>query len=293
MSAAAEPLAPAIVQALWSQVGAIPGCVLSHATAEPVQGSGGARPVTIGIDGWSPSLHAVSMELRVVTVGATDHEGMLRQILATIRHELTIQARRARDGLALGQAVPFHIDREAVGHLSIDASLLALMLERHAPQGSTPMATVRAHIAVPLGHLHNSALDHRGGSVLSDTLTTVRETPASRIVEVSHTLDQEGVHPTRRYRDGNAVVTIEGRSVLIHGRVLPLTAAAAAVGRPLGDIAAIHPFLDTRIVQAVEVGDEWTEVALEPRYVRLGTVTALGVDDAIRALGFATDATEC
>lgn len=271
---------PRVEQAVWSAVCVIPGVTLDHVSLE----DDAARTyVTVGIDGWSPSLHELAMEWRVELPSAgrpltvdeqADH--LIQTVLPGIAPLIHEQRERSLAGLPLECARPIRRDgssAQEVAHLHIDASTLAGLIARGEYDGSTPADIVRRDIAGPLSVLHRNALDIRGGPTLTNGLATVEWRTEGGLVTLRH-------DPT-----GNlAMCTSHGPEITLTTEPIPETAAVHAVGRPLRDLVHVSPHIDDRIIRHVDVHATTTIVLLEPCEVPIRDVLALGAHEAVEEI---------
>ena len=303
-----EPVHPAIHQAAWSAIGAVPGCTLdtvafANASSTP---QSHLRSMAVTLTGWSPSLHKVPMTWRIpMDLGPhrtrPAHDVHAEFLVKQMRRLMDIQRSRAAAGLALGCATPLRADGGApspCAHLHADASVLALMIDRAQRQGDTPGDTIKGLIALPISSMHNEVRDYDGGPGLKGREMGVREVDGLRLVDPTWNVTEDrsmrsyspadaystpAPPPPRRPNDP-PVVTVGGSIVMVSGSTLPETAIVAATGRTVGEVADIHPLLASRRIARADMGDDWFALTMEPAPAPLGPLMNGGAFEALEAL---------
>lgn len=283
MSDQVRTVHPRVDQAVWSKVCAVPGVTLDHVSLED---DFGRTYLTVGIDGWSPSLHELAMEWRVELPSAgrpltpqeiTDHH--IQTVLTGISPLVHDQHILSAAGLAIGHARPLRRDgntTDEVAHLHIDASTLGILIASGEPSGRTPADIVRRDIAGSVAKIHRTAIDHRGGPRLSDASCAVERRDGRSLAIVR--LDLPGP-------SGSQVRCVaHGTELLLNVDPIPETVAAHAAGQPLHRLVRIDPLLDDRIISVVDVRDESTLIILRPCEVAIRDVLALGANEAIEEI---------
>lgn len=301
-----EQMHPIIHQAAWSAVGAIPGCRFDTiSTMAGVSASGlPTRRCRVEFEGWSPSLHRTRVDWSTGAVNwntgtdAVDPVQSASALLTSMADMLAIQMSRSRAGLALRSAVPLRADGGAPSsatHMITDASMLAMMIERHMHQGRTPADVVRRQLETPLARLHTESR-HDGSDAFVSGALAVRETDEGRLLEPNYdvtngvTSGADGAFtpystmaaPAPASREGmSPSVTMEGRMVVITGASLPDIATTASTGREIGEVVDIHPMLAMRRIAWGASGDGCFAFTLEPCDAAIADVVGKGADEAL------------
>ena len=258
-------LLPDAYQSIWRAICHIPGVTLSHVTADPARAEGMGWDV--GIDGWSQTLHALSIEWNVgIDPVAPDLLGTA--IVHKLQPHLAVQSRRSREGLEAGTALPFrpHDGYRRIAHAIADRTAIGCILDEGERNGWRPDVMVQSRILRPHDELHRGAIDHRGGRILSDESIGVVDEIGERFLQLHATL------PGTR-------VNLVGEVLTVAGPRMPETVLSAAIGRRVGDLVAIHPLVDERTVSSVVNHDGFVAVTLVPDRVRMSDVLE-GVDAA-------------
>ena len=276
-------LPSAVCAAFASVVGSIPGCILDgRLTLVERSGRKDPRPlVSADVRGRSPSLHAVAMDWHTVLPDEwspermeADTSGMVDHLVRAYGHKLTIQRERAKAGIAVDEPFPMKTLHEHMlryDHLHVDRGALALAI---AKPGMTPVAnlsTLRSIVAKEVKDLHYNVSKYRGGATLDNN--------GGRIDEMA---DGRRMLRIKAHFGGKAMMY--GSHLTIHGKTLPEQVVLALAGRPLGEVAEVHPALDGRIVTDAGIGEAfgrqsiWVDLAPDP--MPLGGLDQLGGGDA-------------
>lgn len=178
--------------------------------------------------GWSPSLHAVLIQMTVDERTAED----LILSTETLRRVVAIQRSRAERGRRRGRRTPYAVtNRPHLAHLHVDQALSMLT----AMSQYSLKATLRSRIE----DMHRFTSYDGGANHISDN---------TAVHEVDHEGAAISIAMTEiTVRDG---VVFDGSSLVVDHDRLPDTTLAALVGRPLSDLVGIHPVIDGRIIQA-------------------------------------------
>ena len=300
------PLPAAVAAHLATVVGSIPGCSLRphvQATSPQVPMSGRIA-YTLVVDGRSPSLHSIVIELPVRLATAADVQDQVDDILGQIDGVLDRQRARAAAGLELAgaaaSAFPLTTGRAglvSIMHLHVDASALAMVVagengsvRSHAwtpeqarrvrdAETMTSCWTRIREIGDHVQQLHNTADRYAGGGTLRKGSLAVAERSKMRVAEWSQGVRTPGSGAT------SCQGILHGGTLALDPFELPETLARAMSGRPLRDLVSIHPMLDGRIVRQVRTGaTAGPSITLEPVLVPLSDYQDMVVGDALEKL---------
>lgn len=229
---------PDIQHAIQAAIGAVPG--LSVASMTTRQQTPQGYEIEIGVEGWSPSLHRLSMQWVITMTGVQyDRDPTLlahriKQAENGIALYVKTQLQRARDAANIGITSPLAaLDAPAeVDHLTADRSALALTALYHGTH-------TRMVLGKGVSRLHREAIDNRGGSILSALGIMVVDELGTQHLRwsVSFPRTSDETH-----------VELFDDTLYITGTPIPETLAIALAGRPLEAVASIHPMLDKRII---------------------------------------------
>jgi hypothetical protein len=178
--------------------------------------------------GWSPSLHAVGIQVKVDERTADD----LIRTTEAVRRVVAIQRSRAERSRRRGRRTPYAVNnRPHLAHLHVDRAL-AILTE-------LSQYSLKATLRSRLEDMHRFTSYDGGANHITDKTAV-------------HEMDHEGgtISMTMTeivVRDG---VVFDGSSLVVEHDRLPATVISALVGRPLGDLVEIHPVIDGRIIQA-------------------------------------------
>lgn len=257
-------LPPEAYQAIWRAVCQIPGVTLSHVTGDPTRAPGMGWDV--GIDGWSQTLHAISIEWSAgVDPGAPETLGT--RIVQKLQSHIAVQSRRSREGLEAGTALPFKPGDgyRRIVHAIADRTAIGCLIAEADHHGWTRAAMVRTRILRPHDELHQGAVDHGGGRYLSNDSICVVDEMGERFLQLHATL------PLTK-------VGLVGEVMTINSPRMPETVLTAATGRRVGDLVAVHPLVDERIVSSATNHDGFVSITLVPDRIRISDVLD-GADD--------------
>lgn len=275
------PAPPKVEQALWTTICQVPGVILSHVTIVEEMSAGTRRlHVDIGVDGWGPSLHKLCMEWRadlpatppMSSAQSTDEmrdKLKLDAVMPTVMEQIGIQSRRARDGLALGHARPIEeVQIGNVGHLHVDASVLAILIDQEGQNGCTP-GNVVLSIARKVATANKNAIDNRGGDTLVTDSFVLCDYNGHRIAGVS-----AGIRPDI----GHVVQGV----VLLKRQAIPEVVVKSAAGRRFGEVFSGQPHLSQRVIRSIVTDDDgYAEITLNPCDVMLSDIVRLGCHEAL------------
>lgn len=216
--------------------------------------------VSVSFQGWSPSLHRIwTQALARMPDDIEDEDGIVDHLLGCFNDVFERQRRRAEDAALIGYQKP--LPNGCIDHLHIDEAM--------EPLARDYGTDLRGAVHNAVGTLHGSLQVHRGGTLLRHPTMMVGETlrPGACLRFVA---------PSIKIRvDGRRRAAVHhGHLVTLHTEHLPETTLAAAVGRPIGSLVALHPALDGRIVRKAD--NDGT--AAKPTIV-------LGIDQHLKPLG--------
>jgi len=212
---------------------AVPGLSKMHITYSRGMTRIADRTMTIAIDGWSPTLHFVSMS-HVVGLGAAIDDASVQAAIPKVADVIGRLATRADDGARHGATKPLEMrNGPDVSHLYVDRALAGMIVVPESCRNGARSAVRDVH--KPSG----------GGASCVSHMGTLR----ARIVE-------------RRYDEGfrrevgwtwsitnSDGPTYDGAVLSLKAGPLPEMLTAAMPGRPLRDLALVHRALDDRIVR--------------------------------------------
>lgn len=197
--------------------------------------------IDIGIVGWSPSLHSHSMVWKAATRTGLDVDASLRDVLDSVLIEVGNQRSRAARATATGISAPILTSgiTTPVGHVMIDAGLLALMRQHE----SRPLRSI---VGESVSSLHACS-----GSGTSDVLSE------------DDWVDGCVWHRMERVADRTV---FDGEQLWVGGTILPETTLARFAGRRLGEVATVPAILADRIVVEARSDDTrgGTEIEVRP-----------------------------
>lgn len=270
------------VEALYAMagaIGAVPGCrLMQEQQWRGMVTNTGEQRFAITVHGRSPSLHETQMEWELEIDTRLSGDAVAAQALDALSKRIALQRERAEAGLALGRALPLHMnhgyagmDQIEVGHLSMDASALAFRLAE-LPSGSGH-ADVLGMLAAPVRQVHLKASKSDGGRSVRHDGTVIWDTRGERLIDLT-TLVPDG--------EGSPYIAsfLTGRRFHLDDVTVPDTALAAMGGRRLDALARVHPLLDARIVATAantlsKKGQPRIAVTLSPLYVPIGDIVGL------------------
>lgn len=232
--------------AIQSAFGAIPGVRLGDVTLshpKPVGGKSGTPWLVVDLTGWAPTLHEATMRLHARPAVGPDDPGHRDETMALLEPALARQRSRAAAGLAHGISRPLALrprTPDAMGvprietrHLHIDASLPAL-----AVAGGD--FDLERTLEMAIRELLEGDADVDGDACIAHDAHHMTEADGVRAVGTQVVIHGEA----------GRSVTFDGRTLEMHGRTVPETMLVAISGRRLGDLAALHPAIDGRIVRS-------------------------------------------
>lgn len=277
---ASSEVPQAVLAALASRIGSVPGCHLRPGTWPWASKSmkPGRTGVRITVDGWSPSLHEIIMEWRLGLDLAAPVDAIIAEATTILGHKIAMQRERAAAGLALGSAFPLTraMNTPRIEHMCIDATALGLALQR-LPDPRSPARDVHTPFAHRLKELHASATSD-GSPSLSYAGTTVTERKGQRTLHFGHwPIGPDGLAATA----AGGRIEMAGRRITMPGTVLSDTILAALPGRPLHAITPLGPMFDMRRIETVTQRGPGLEIDLEPLDVALADIWDIERDQAV------------
>lgn len=235
-----DPHLPTVARA--AAIGALRSvCGIEDVTVTPTSPKGGPRAettYTADFTGWSPTLHRVRCYLHV----NCDHRDpdLPETLAAAFTAALASQRRRLEAGIALGIVEPLPIlidaaDDARTDHLLVDRALPAIATDGGEDACSELLEVLYA--------THGGDIEHDCGAVIEVEGGLISETPHGRVV---------GFRIDMGETPGGNEVSFDGLVLDIFKLTLPHSAMIALVGRPLSDLAVVHPALDHRVIVAIE-----------------------------------------
>lgn len=216
---------------LLSAFGSISGVAVLQCDAEQIEVDG--YLVSVVIEGWSPTLHR--LEVSATEIVPTAHLSQGNLLVDSFREQLERQRMRSAAGVALGFAMPLEIetDREWLQHVHYDRTLLVIS-RSHGWD-------VSARMPDEIEHLHENGLQEEN-TIFTDTVWAAFENGRS-MAGCQHWLngDQEA-------REG---AWYDGHRLAIPDHRLSETVLTAAIGRPVGSVAKLHPLLDAMLIKDI------------------------------------------
>lgn len=297
-----EPVHPAIVQAAWSAIGAVPGCTLSSVTFSSSATPGShARIMTAELEGWSPSLHKVrqrwqiTMDMSMPPV-LPAHEIHARRFVRGMRSLLAIQQRRAQEGLSLGSAIPLRADGGApspVNHCLVDASFAALAIIDGVLHDEDLERTFVKLVGIPVSTMHSNGLTwHNGGDILEGDRVRVWQMDRQPAIAIRHDVingrksipgsSQYATIVTPRTRDPKDAATMHlaDRRLILDGFRLPESVLLQLPGRTVADVVDVPEALGRRRILRVKRRNDEIILLLERAMLKLGDL-AIHADTAL------------
>lgn len=217
-----------------------------------VSGTRGFRSIGLVNGVWSPSLHPASADNFAIRAGMCYDE-----VLDLVSAPIARQVRACEDARRHG--VPWQpVSGEHVDHLHVDRSLLDI--------GVNGVRNMRDHLREAIVRLHPpSSVRYGGSGILSRSGETVTEVETDdgvvRVLQLTTWARREPWFP------------FDGETLSMPDMIVPDTVMALMPGRPLRDLATVHPALDDRTVASVvrtnSGSTPYVLVTLVPDYVRL------------------------
>ena len=226
--------------------------------------------VRVSFKGWSPTLHETWVQLLGEPfTGPEDEDAAIDRLLLDYGDGFARQRRRSEDAARLGRRTPF--PKKDIDHLWVDEAMAPL-----ARAGGTDlMGAVRDLI----GRVHQLDNIHRGGA--RHRLNGFADTVTGESEEADTMLRYACPSIKMRTAAGRNGIVHTGHIVTIQAGDIPQTLLTALVGRPLRDLAAIHPALDDRIIRIADNAN-----------VGGRTVVRIGVDQHLQRVPDAIDGNE-
>lgn len=262
---AGPPHAPDTMQCrVLQELDAIDGLAMRHVFYK--HDDVGRLTGTVTFSGWSPSLHAVTVERSIYAdTGGED------EVLFHLHDLLARQRARAADARALGLIGPLRGNGfEMTNHLWTDRTLVAMR------EADPTLLPIIAQMSKAIKQIHRSGESHNGGPFIADVAGVVAETrwgekgSSVRMVGAAIDIMPEGFLSDRRRPRGPSP-SFDGAVLSIPSEPLPETALIALKGRPVADLARLHPLLDGRVINHVRNSADGARViaALEPDLMRV------------------------
>ena len=265
MTATTKTTPPAATTAaLAGMLGSINGCTLTGLSLTSRDGRKDPRAmVTADVSGWSPTLHRVAMEWRTVLAAewtgervADEPHAFAAWLERAYGAKADLQRRRASCAVGIGEPFPLRTGDARTprfDHLHADRGALALRLDSQSGR-------LRDAVGTHLKQLHRDVGGYRGGATLENQGERAHEIGGHRTIRITANRKGEvtmyGEHlQIRRGRDAGAI---------------PDTVVVAMAGRPLRDLATVHPAVDGRIVREAGVAETfgsptlWFDLAPDP-----------------------------
>lgn len=232
--------------------------------------------VDLMFDGYSPSLHVVQLLHGMRLRSAVGRSGQA-QLAAQLDALMQVQTARADAARRLGFDKPIPLDQQEyggtyTGHLLIDRATLAMLPAHVAEQSGwtrltpgqlrdierDPDQAVRRRIAEDVADLHRQeevcGLQTTIGNGTSHvTAKTDQTNPASTRRIFGMAIDLAPIPTAGSPNQDHLPIVFDESRLSITGRTIPQTLAVSLVGRPLRNLAAVHPAIDHRIITAVHV----------------------------------------
>jgi len=243
--------------------------------------------VACEMQGWSPSLHRTAMRWTAGMKCPPDDQcggraaGLRRSVRTMFADELRTQGDLAAKAARLGIREPLEMVSAATAagsggvrmdHVLIDRHLLAMVVGVICDVSDDGMAdgeSLSRQLAFDMATAHEDCIGD-GASVKGTNLLRKLETTVS-----THRAPDGGVEallrPTHVLHGGSPLATFDGMRLVVLS-ALPETAAAAARGRPVGDVVATSTSIDRRRVASIVVTDKATAMLVEPDPVRIGDI---------------------
>lgn len=241
-----------------TRIAAVPGLTVAGINAEKGQyTTPGIPPIVkslkVSVDGWSPSLHQISMEWDLNLYGQDiNNNDTHERVMIFLESNAAAQALRAQGAAQIGIATPLPIGSGPayIDHLTIDRSALALAVYKY--KRATAMTLGKA-----IARLHLQASNHNGQARLNGIGVFVKDELHSHHLGWTVDLPQGGA-------------TLSDDILYIVNTTVPETLLASLPGRRLAELATVHPALDNRIIATAEHGNDALALRLEPDRVRIG-----------------------
>lgn len=258
---------PAAVEAaLRSAIGVIPGVAIAGISHRHKTGANemSLAEVEIAVHGWSPSLNAIAMVWKAtnrVRLGPDGQIDILRNQLADV---IAAQTRRAAEGVSIGTATPFEAlsaDELPVGHVLMDRGLADLV----TLSGRDGAPDLRRHVGHALHVLHRESHDGRSNTIANDDWI-------------------EGRVFTQMMPIGDDV-TYWGDRLWVRPERIPETLRIAAVGRRLGEVAAVPACIADHVVTGIEpADDEGSDVHVTPVLMTIDAIERARTEERIERM---------
>lgn len=197
--------------------------------------------VSVSFKGWSPTLHETWVQvLGEPFTGVEDEDTAIDRLLLGYQDAFARQRRRCEDAARLGRSTPF--PKKDVDHLWVDEAM--------APLARTSGTDLHGSIRDVIGRVHRLENVHRGGALHQLSAFAGAVTGESKKADTMLRYACPSIK--MRTAAGRTGVVHSGHMLTIQADRLPQTLLMALVGRPLRDLAEIHPKLNDRTIRLAE-----------------------------------------
>lgn len=234
-----------VIGAMSAAVGAVPGCNAgpeSHALTIAHR----QHQIKLHVTGRSPSLHRQTWFWTTAVDLFGSDDAVAACAVAALEDALTLQRERAAEGIALGHAHPLAMNEGHAGmepveirHLGMDRATLAIRLGELPSGASAKDEMKRLQNMVRSVHREPTTGDKR----------TIRN-PWATITDLRGRGRQLDIRTPLPLASGRSA-SYDGKRLTLPARPVPDTILIALQGRPLGDLATVHPLLDGRTIRRI------------------------------------------
>lgn len=206
----------------------------------------GISIIQVKVKGWTPALHAYTYTWQGEVDQPLEAQDQANQFLDDVRNELLQQAARGIEAQDIGLVEPVDINHEnAIDHMQVDRSVVALMRREDGD--------VKQHLLEIMRELHSQ----HDGEPISGQMTGSNASAYGRILMPEIVLGEDSVY--------------DGRGLYSH-QLYPETMLTAAVGRRLGDLAAVPGEIADKVVVSATNVVQGAIFRVAPDYISVSEV---------------------
>lgn len=234
--------------ALRQMFGKIPGVSLKDVRI--VTNGNDITAVKVKFEGWSPSLHRLDHDLAIPVIADLSDESFPIDIVDALEGVLKRQTMRHQLGMEYGLSAPLPAEEGRpleMRHLTVETALITFSLlagEEIDELGND----------IRLMHLNPTKDD--GDALLNGSSYAIH-------CGLGHLVGTTYFYKTK----GGVSLSYDGLALRVHQQTIPETKIETLRGKPLSDFINIHPELDRRIIQDINVEERSISVRLVPEVI--------------------------
>jgi hypothetical protein len=250
-------------QDICSWICAVPGVRVSGIW---VDDTGQNTRIEIGIEGWSPTLHPLSMEW-VIEPKKPVEEIDIHYIKEHVFSKLQKQKERAKSSLLFEEPMPMSFD--IIDHVHIDRTLIDLLLNRHKDNKSKLnfKEDCAKKIRKILKDAHFYSIGNDGGIIEYKN----EETDQKSVVFERQNIPAIGFSVNIKISD-RINFHVFDRNICIENMTIPETLITSFIGKKLTSLMEFkNDFAESRIIEKIFNSGDDLCIYLEPEYVEIGS----------------------